>query len=529
MKRKKIFGLDISDHSIEALVLSKSFFGKPRMSSYARVVPRGAVVTNGVIKNPEKLGAAIMSALQSAKPRAIKTPYCVVSLPESQVFSTVFTLPAGLRRSEMRTTIIFKAEEVIPFKSAEVYYDFRTISRTKGTQEVLYVAVPMKTVDAYVSALTAVGLVPVALDVESISSARALAASGATALHVAIDIGARTTNVSIIDKGVVRQSLSIAIAGNRFTKAVAKALGVTEKEADVLKVKNGFDEKLQQGKALTALRGETKKIITEIKKFIEYYQEQTHQTISSAVLVGGSALLPQIDQILADGLGLEVTVGNPLAGLAGPHLLANVKSKPVLYTNVIGLALRAFTKNVVTGDINLLPIAERRFSVMPSKDDARSWHRVYGWIGLAILSAGCLGVLAYLKYQNIDPYRTLVPVSPQNIMIDPSIDVGALDELRNAFAIPTPATTTATGTTTSTATSTTTSTDPIIGKRVKISATTLGYVNVREDAGTTFPKVGEARSGVEYEVLASKDGWYQIALSSTIQGWVLASYVEPLP
>jgi len=36
MLKKKIFGLDISDHSIEALVLTKPFFGKAKVTAYAR-------------------------------------------------------------------------------------------------------------------------------------------------------------------------------------------------------------------------------------------------------------------------------------------------------------------------------------------------------------------------------------------------------------------------------------------------------------------------------------------------------------
>src|SRR3989344_6521914 len=102
MGKRKIFGLDISDHSIEALILSKPFFGKPKISAFARVILRGEVMKNGVIKNNKKLAENLKKLLQSAQPKAIKSPYCIVSLPESQVFTAIFKLPAGLKRSEVK-------------------------------------------------------------------------------------------------------------------------------------------------------------------------------------------------------------------------------------------------------------------------------------------------------------------------------------------------------------------------------------------------------------------------------------------
>ena len=105
MLKKQIFGLDISDHSIEALILKKPTFGPPKVVSYARTLLKGEVVKNGIIKNPKKLGENIVRLLASAQPGPIKTPYCILSLPESQVFTTVFKLPAGLKNKEIKDRI----------------------------------------------------------------------------------------------------------------------------------------------------------------------------------------------------------------------------------------------------------------------------------------------------------------------------------------------------------------------------------------------------------------------------------------
>jgi len=138
MLKKKIFGLDISDHSIEALVLTKPFFGKAKVTAYARTILRGEVVKNGVVKNQKKLEEAIVKLLASAQPEPIKTPYCIMSLPESQVFSTIFKMPAGLKHKEVKNTIPYKAEEVIPFKTSEVYFDFKTLTKVDEHKQSLW-------------------------------------------------------------------------------------------------------------------------------------------------------------------------------------------------------------------------------------------------------------------------------------------------------------------------------------------------------------------------------------------------------
>src|SRR3989344_2916619 len=284
MIKQKIFGLDISDHSIEAIQLARAF-GNQRIVAYARLLLRGELIEDGVIKKPEKLAEAIKKLLASAQPQPITTPNCILSIPDSQVFTTVFKLPAGLKHEEIKNTIPFKAEEVIPFKSSEIYFDFKTIAVNGGSQEVFYAASPMKVVDAYLAVLEMANLTPVAFDLESISLARALLIprldtkpvskkeSGQAVLIM--DIGARTTNLNIFDRNGVRQSLTLKGAGNRFSKSLAKTLNLPEKQAEEVKMKVGFDSKQQRGQVAAVLQNEMRRIVNETKKFVNYYQDES--------------------------------------------------------------------------------------------------------------------------------------------------------------------------------------------------------------------------------------------------------------
>lgn len=521
MIKKQIFGLDISDHSIEAFVLAKPYFGKAKVVAYARTLLKGEVVKNGIIKNPKKLEESIIELLQSAQPKPIRTPACILSLPESQVFTTVFKLPAGLKRNEIKNTIPYKAEEVIPFKSTEIYFDFKTLIVEGETQEVFYVAVPAKVIDSYVSVLKNLNLEPVAFDLESISLARALIdpAKRKGQAKLMMDIGSRTTNLNIFDRGGIRQSLVIKIAGDRFTKAIASKLKITPKEAAELKMKNGFDPKVQQGKVLLILQNEFKRIIGETKKLIEFYQTQYNRQIDEIILAGGSSLLPKLDQYLADNSGLKTNIGNPLAKISDPKDLVELKDHSILFANVAGLALRGINKNPVSSDINLLPLPPAKFSLAPPKESKRAWKLVYLRLAVFIILLLVLAGLFMLKQNGLDLYKKVVPVPEYSTVMDSGIDLELLKELREALLVPTP---------------TPTVSPPIAEEivesenKVLIRQTGLGYLNVREGPGLNFKKINQTDSGTEHILLEEQDDWYLIQLDDETTGWVYSVYVDKL-
>ena len=516
MLKRKIFGLDISDHSIEALILAKPLFGRTKAIAYARTILKGEIVKNGIIRKPEKLAEDIIKLLESAQPQPIKTPYCILSLPESQVFTTIFKLPAGLKRKEIKNTIPYKAEEVIPFKSSEVYFDFRTVMVEGSTQEVFYVAVPIKVVESYAQVLEKIGLKPVAFDLESVSLARAVVDGSRKPdkAKLLMDIGARTTNLNIFDKKGIRQSLTIKIAGDRFTKAIMSKLNISSKQADELKMKIGFDPKKENGKVLLVLQNEFKRIIAETKKLVDYYQGQNQRQIGEIILAGGSSLLPKIDQYLADNLEIESRIGDPLIKINDPKELIKLKNKAILFANVIGLALRGISRNPAGGDINLLPILARRIKLVPEKTEKKAWLLLYIRLAVLILLLIGFGGLIFYRLKGQDIYHKFVPKTNYEMNINPNIDINALYQLRENLLVP--------------------STTPILEEtaepevKVKIKPISGGYLNVREGPGTNYGIIDRISSGTEYVFIEEEGNWYKIQLAEEKEGWITSSFAEKI-
>jgi len=219
---------------------------------------------------------------------------------------------------------------------------------------VLCAGTPKAVADEYRAAAERAGFKPAVLDLETASLGRALLDPDAVAQtsSAIMDIGARTTTVSIFDEErVLRLSIIISVGGEEFTRAVALGLSLREEEAEEQKKKFGFGKGAKKNPVLPILSQEFQDVVQEVKEFIGYYEKKTGKRVGEIVLAGGSALLPSVDAFLAGQIGRDVRIGNPFARLAGGKN-AGKEDRPVLFANVIGLALRG--ERQTSADINLL-------------------------------------------------------------------------------------------------------------------------------------------------------------------------------
>jgi len=244
--KKPVIGLDISDNSIEAVQLGKSG-GKIKIVAYARTKLSSGIIDNGKIKHVEQLITEIKRLIASAAGQKFNTKNVVLSLPESRLYVHIFSVAKGLKGDKLDQEIEKEAANLIPTPLDDLYWDQRIVSHDKNQQKVLFVAAPVDLVDQLVEAVSQAGLKPVAIDYESASLAASLIpetpekeGKGAVML---LDIGARTTGLSIYDNGAIQSTFNIKIAGNKITQELVKQAGLTEPQASKIKSTSGLDEK----------------------------------------------------------------------------------------------------------------------------------------------------------------------------------------------------------------------------------------------------------------------------------------------
>ena len=353
--QKPAFGLDISDVSMKAMLLQKKKSEvSPRAWADLKIPP--GVIENDEIKDKKFLVQSIKNLIQNTKGGPIKTKRVIASVPESKSFVRIINLPP-MEDEEIKEAISWEVEEHIPVDIENVYLDWQKIEVGKKPKSVwlegkeninqtkiLVVATPKKIIDDLAEVLKKADLIPQILEIESAAATRALIPKEDFGPYLIIDIDAYRTSFIIINKQILQLTTSIPIAGNAFTDAIARRLGIDDQEAEQLKRKHGLDKKKKRGRIYQALAPSLSNLTEEVNRLIKFYQEYfpVKNKISKVILCGGSAKLPGIASCLTHTLKLDVKLGNPWAniyktkGRIPPISYKNSLS----YTTAIGLALR---------------------------------------------------------------------------------------------------------------------------------------------------------------------------------------------
>ena len=482
--KKSGFGLDISDHSIEFLELGS----KSKVKTFSRIILEPETVRNGLIIDKKKLIKKIKELVTKAK---TKTNQVVLSLPESKVFIHIFQIPKGLKGKALKNAVAFESPKVIPLDQEKVYWDCQVVSfLTKSNEQaVLYVAVPKEIIDNYLDLLNQVNLKPIIFEIESLALGRALLKDLKPKNSIMIvDIGARTTNVSIFNKNKqLEWSSSVAVAGNQFTQAIAKKLNIPLDKAEDLKRKQGLSEK---SKVILILQKEFQTIIKEIENVLRYYQEP----VDEILLVGGSAQIPELPSYLSTNLKKQVSLGQS-------SITKQLKGQSILYSTVIGLALRALNGDK-KGEINLLPQKiKTKSSFVSSKTQESKLFQTFGYV-FPLLSLVFLGWVI-INYTPKKPRFIDLPLRPPlNQQLDQEQIVPEQKTPEHSEAE-----------------------EKIVEKVIQVVIQQgISRLNVRSGPGSDYNIVTKVYPGQAYDLLQETEEWYKIKIDEQTQGWVSSKY-----
>lgn len=348
---KHAFGLDISDASVEAMVLAGTP-KKPKIESYARVELREGVVENGVIHDADALLASLLELSNAAQPKPIRTPYVILSLPESRVLLGHVTVPKEKDSARLRAAVLGRAQEVIPYEPEEVVADFHVVGDTPDNLEALFVAVDRTLVAGYRSVLDRAYLKPLAFDLESAALARSLARHEPGPVGI-LDLGARKTTFSVVELGNIQRSDTFPVGGESFTASLASRLRVAKPKAELLKRTAGLDPQREKGRVLHVLQSPVGKLVGQIAAARKAWEEASGRRVGKVILAGGGSLLPRLPEYVGENLGIPAEIGDPFLDLKREDVdLGSEES--VLFATVTGLAVRGISPNPERAGVNLM-------------------------------------------------------------------------------------------------------------------------------------------------------------------------------
>ena len=342
LKEKKFLGLDIGSSALRMVELSKER-NKYKLENY------GEIKTSSIKKNPFRVfqkNSVSLSNKQIAegikaicREAGIETKKISFSIPDFCSFFTSFELPE-MSKDEIPQALRYEVRPYIPLPLEEVTLDWEIIEGqiSKTPIKVLVVAIPNDVVSQYQQIARLSDLELQTLESEVFALARSLGKNknGKKEILGLVDIGARSTTCSIVEKETLKTSYSFNIAGNELTEVVANSLNISYNEAERMKKEQGLNKEIR--KILIPLLDS---ILEEIKKAFRAFYLSEGKEVEEVFLAGSQVLMPGLLDYFSETLKRPVKKADPFSGiLCPPALTENLKKMGPSFAVAVGLAMK---------------------------------------------------------------------------------------------------------------------------------------------------------------------------------------------
>ncbi len=362
-KDQSVLGIDIGSSAIKIVQVRRKHgravletYGELALGPYAGIeVGRATALSN------EKIGEALKDILREAKSSTLSAG---VALPLSSSLISFITLPQ-VQEKQMAEVVALEARKYIPVPMNEVKLDWSLIPREDAfstdeevvagsngevvakkkdgkamTQDVLIVAIHNEYISNYQAIMTNTSIKASFFEIEIFSSIRAVVEQGIQAVMV-VDMGARTTKLYIVERGILRSSHIINKGGQDITLTLSKSLSISVNEAENMKRAYGLKGGPEYKELTEIITVNLDHIFYEANAVLLNYQKKYMKNISKVVLTGGGVLLKGFTDLAKISFQTEVIYADPFGKLDTPAFLAEqFKEAGPEFAVAIGTALR---------------------------------------------------------------------------------------------------------------------------------------------------------------------------------------------
>ncbi len=346
-KSNTVLGVDISSTSVKVLELGLKG-SKYKVEAFSvEPLPPGAVVENN-IHELDVIGEAVAKALSHSR-TSLKT--AAVAVSGSAVITKTIDMDASLSDDEMETQITVEADQYIPYAMDEVAIDFEVQGLNEKNPErveVLLAACRRDNVEMREEALRLGGIKTKIVDIEAFAMERAceliegqLDLPDEDPVLAVVDIGATKTTLNVISRGKTVYTREQLFGGRQLTDEIQRRYGLTPDEAEKAKCRGGLPDDYEP-EVLDPFR-ET--VVQQVSRSLQFfYSSSQFNDVDAIALVGGSASISGMAEMIQDKLGVPTRQANPFAGmsLAGKVDADKLASEAPSLMIACGLAMRSF-------------------------------------------------------------------------------------------------------------------------------------------------------------------------------------------
>ena len=322
-----MLGLDMGSHGIKAVELKVS----PRSLAPGqfRIHPR--VDADAPIA--DHLGRFVAM-------HHLPTDQVACALPARQLSTRRLEFPFSDSR-RLDQAIPFEIEAETPFHLEDIVVDWNLLAgdRTRGV--VAATLAKREHVSAALEAFSVAGVEPQVLEAEGLVLANLAPIFGLDGTRLIIDIGHEKTTFCVLIDGRPALARSIPAAGKAMTQALMAEQGLSFEDAEQRKCEGGALGRPGEA-ASPGITAVVDRIAREAMRALEAAEARQGQgpvaREARLTLVGGSARLDRIDEVLARRTGLETSRLRMPSDSTHADLVEGVD--PVLFGPALALALR---------------------------------------------------------------------------------------------------------------------------------------------------------------------------------------------
>jgi len=354
---QSVIGVDIGSSSIKVVQIKKHR-GKAVLETYGEIAlgPYGGVDVGQVVTLPaEKIAEAIKDIVKEANVTSVASG---VSIPFKSSLVSLVELPKA-SDAELREMIPIEARKYIPVPISEVTMDWWIIPDDHGDLDfidsedeegeklppehkvqVLVVSIHNEVLNTYSSIVREAQLDTAFFEIEMFSSTRALI-SGEIDPVMIFDMGAATTKIYMLERGVIKSSHIINRGSQEVTNSISKGMTVSFDRAEHMKRSLGTLPEADERKIYEIISITMDYIFSEANSVLLNYQKRFNKTISKVILTGGGVAMKGVVELARANFQTTVEIGDPFSKIETPAFLEQVLQTAGLeFAVAVGLALR---------------------------------------------------------------------------------------------------------------------------------------------------------------------------------------------
>ncbi|QQS18779.1 type IV pilus assembly protein PilM [Candidatus Saccharibacteria bacterium] len=336
---KPLFGLDIGHNTVRVMQLDAGKH-KPRVLGYGEISFDSSFIEDGVIIRLEELAAIIQKLFKHSLVGDITTNRVAMSVPISRAFTRSVDFPK-LSEKEILAAVQTEVEQYVPAAAESLYIDYSTVQSGKERWTTFIVAMPRRIVDSYMTLCRLLGIEPIIIQTSSGAGAHLFSLDTQGDLpSVLVDFGSDSADITVFDKNPI-VSGTAECGGEDITKLIAKALGVNQREATIIKTKYGLSYSKKQKQIESALSTNLTTLVKEIQRSMRYYEERSKSksAVAQVVIMGGGANMPGLADYLTSTLRIPVRAFDPTHFIEFGRLQPINTSERMSYVSAAGLSM----------------------------------------------------------------------------------------------------------------------------------------------------------------------------------------------